>query len=117
MAHHKSAKKRIRSDAAKYKRGHSYISSVRTAVKGFQSAVETGAAGEVVKASFVKAQVLLAKASTKGLLHKNTASRKTSRMAALLKKFEAGEVKAPAQKKAKKKASKAKSKAKTKAKK
>jgi small subunit ribosomal protein S20 len=116
MAHHKSAKKRIRSDAAKYKRGHSYIASVRTAVKNFQVAVETGAATEVVKTTFVNAQRLLAKASTKGLLHKNTASRKTGRLALLLKKFEAGEIKQEVKKKSKKKASKAKS-AKKKAKK
>lgn len=110
MAHHKSAKKRIRSDAARYKRGHSYIASVRTAVKSFQVAIAKGASAEDVNSSFVSAQRLLAKASTKGLLHKNTASRKTGRLAALLKKFEAGEIKPEAKKKSKKKAGKSKAK-------
>ena len=114
MAHHKSAKKRIRSDAAKYKRNHSYISSVRTAIKAFKVSVEKGEANEVVKSTFSSAQRLLAKASTKGLLHKNTAARKTSRLAALLKKFEAGEVKPEKTKKSKKKKAKAKKKTKTK---
>lgn len=109
MAHHKSAKKRIRSDSAKYKRGHSYISSVRTAVKTFKQALEKGEEA-LVKSSFTRAQQLLAKASTKGLIHKNTASRKTSRLAALLKRFDAGEQQVkPAKKSAgKKKTSKKK---------
>lgn len=110
MAHHKSAKKRIRSDAAKYKRGHSYIASVRTAVKSFQVAVEKGATADVVSSTFKDAQRLLAKASTKGLLHKNTASRKTGRLAALLKKFEAGEIKQEVKRKTKKKSGKQKAK-------
>ena len=103
MAHHKSAKKRIRSDAAKNARRSSYISKVRTAVKGFQQALEKGE-GETVRSTFVNAQKLLAKASTKGLVHKNTASRKTRRLAALVKKFESGELATTKPAKKKKKA-------------
>ena len=91
MAHHKSAKKRIRSDAVKRDRNRAYLSSVRTAVKSFRKAAEAGEKGESVDNLFRLAQKALNKAATKGILHKNNASRKVARLSAVLKKAQAGE--------------------------
>ena len=83
MAHHKSAKKRIRSDARKNEFNKSYISTVRSAVRAFREAA-TGVNKEDPKPLLVKAQSLIAKAAGKGLIHKNNASRKISRLTKLL---------------------------------
>lgn len=90
MAHHKSAKKRIRSDAVKRDRNRAYLSSVRTAVKSFRNAAEAGEQGESVEKLFCVAQKALSKAATKGILHTNNASRKVARLSAVLKKAQAG---------------------------
>lgn len=84
MAHHKSAKKRILTNAKKRTRNQSYISSVRTAVKRFRSALEKGQTAEV-NTLLAEAQSLLHKAASRGLIHRNNASRKVARLAALLK--------------------------------
>ena len=84
MAHHKSAKKRILTNAKKKNRNQAYIGSVRTAVKKVRAAVEKGLSEEVQKL-LVEAQSLLHKAASHGLIHRNTASRKVSRLAALVK--------------------------------
>ncbi|SME88586.1 30S ribosomal protein S20 [Pseudobacteriovorax antillogorgiicola] len=99
MAHHKSAKKRIRSDAVKRDRNRSYLSSVRTAVKSFRNAAEGGEQGENVQKLFVAAQKALTKAASKGILHKNNASRKVARLSAVLNKAQKGEFKADVKKK------------------
>ena len=101
MAHHKSAKKRIRSDAVKRDRNRAYLSSVRTAVKSFRKAAESGEKGESVEKLFKVAQKALSKAASKGILHENNASRKVSRLSAVLKKAQNGAF--PAEKVAKKK--------------
>ena len=81
MAHHKSAKKRIRSDEKKRARNHSYISSVRTAIKSLKDAVQDpDSQPQGLKPLLEKAQSLLGKAAAKGIIHKNTASRKISRL-------------------------------------
>ena len=93
MAHHKSAKKRIRSDAAKRDRNSAYISSVRTAVKKFTVAAQIAESNkDDVESLFKSAQAKLAQATTKGLVHRNTSARKTSRLAALLKRFSDGNI-------------------------
>ena len=84
MAHHKSAKKRIRSDARKNERNKSYLSSVRTAVKNFRVAVAADPSSDDTKKAFVHAQSMLHKAATKGILHRNNASRRVARLSAML---------------------------------
>lgn len=54
-------------------------SEVRTAIKSFESAVNTHNA-EKAKEKLLLSISLLDKAVSKGVLHKNTASRKKSRM-------------------------------------
>lgn len=88
MAHHKSAKKRIRSDARKSAVNSSYMSKVRSAVKKVKSAAAAGETGESIQKLFVQAQSQLNKAVTKGLLHKNNASRRVARLSALLSRGE-----------------------------
>ncbi len=84
MAQHKSAKKRILTNAKKRTRNQSYISSVRTAVKRFRLAVEKGQTAEA-NTLLAEAQSLLHKAASRGLIHRNNASRKVARLVALVK--------------------------------
>ena len=119
MAHHKSAKKRIRSDARKTEINRSYTSAVRTAMRAFREAATGEKPGEL-KALFTTAQSLIAKAAGKGLMHKNNASRKISRLSALMVRSEKGELETKAttkggkKKKASHKAKSAKKKTKSK---
>jgi ribosomal protein S20 len=63
---------------------------VRTAVKEFQIAANDGKNKEAIASLFTAAQSILAKAAAKGLLHKSNASRKISRLAAVLKNVNEG---------------------------
>lgn len=79
MANIKSAKKRVLVANKKADRNKAVKSEVKTYVKKVYSAIESGdkAAAE---AALRDAEVKLTKASTKGVLHKNTSSRKVSRL-------------------------------------
>lgn len=90
MAHHKSAKKRIRGNKRKNVRNRTYLSSVRTAVKSFRTALEGGQEKSKIAELFITAQSMLASAATKGILHKNNASRKIGRLANMLRNVETG---------------------------
>ena len=79
MANIKSAKKRILTSAKRAERNKSVKSAVKTAVKKVNAAVEAGdktAAQETLEA----AERALTMAASKGILHKNTSSRKVSRL-------------------------------------
>ncbi len=79
MANIKSAKKRILVAEAKTERNKAIKSRVKTYVKKVDSAVASGnkdAAKEALRAAVVE----LTKASSKGVYHKNTVSRKISRL-------------------------------------
>lgn len=97
MAHHESAKKRIRRNDRAKVRNRQYLSSVKTAVKKFRAAVVGVAEGSFDKAKvaplFVNAQSLLAKAASKGVLHKNNVTRKIGRLSKLLSAVETGNAK------------------------
>jgi len=54
-------------------------STLRTAVKKVEMAIEAGQADQA-RASLLKATSLLDKAARKGLLHRNNASRRISRL-------------------------------------
>ncbi len=80
MANIKSAKKRILVTQTKTDRNKAIRSGVKTAIKKVDAAVEAGdkaAAEEALKA----ATTAIDKACTKGVYHKNNASRKVSRIA------------------------------------
>jgi small subunit ribosomal protein S20 len=97
VAHHKSAKTRIRRNERARIRNKVYLSSVRTAIKKFRSAVaelETGKGSkDEIRGLFNGAKTLIAKAGQKGLTHKNNVSRKISRLSAVMKTIDKGEFK------------------------
>ena len=81
MPHHKSAEKRLRQTETRTEINRARLSRVRTFVKKVETAIETGDKGEA-QSAFQLAQPELHRATTKGVLHKNTVARKLSRLAA-----------------------------------
>ena len=88
MANTPGAKKAVRKIARRTEVNKARRSRVRTYLRKFEEAVAAGDAG-AAKAAFVEAQSELMRAVTKGVVHKNTGSRKVSRLAAQLKKLSA----------------------------
>lgn len=79
MANHQSAIKRHKQSEKRRLRNASTKSTLRTAVKKVTEAVAAGKTDEAA-ASLKSAVKLLDKAVSKGVLHRNTASRKISRL-------------------------------------
>ena len=88
MANNPGAKKAIRKIARRTEVNTARRSRVRTFLRKFEEAL---AAGDptVARETFVQAESELMRAVSKGVVHKNTASRKVSRLAARLKKLAA----------------------------
>jgi small subunit ribosomal protein S20 len=80
MANTPQAKKRIRRNANRATINHARISRIRTFIKAVESAVASGKKDDAVQA-LRKAQPEMARGVARGVLHKNTASRKFSRLA------------------------------------
>jgi len=80
VANIKSAKKRILVNQTKADRNKAIKSSVKTAVKKVRVAIEAQDK-EAAKAALISATAVIDKATSKGVYHKNTASRKVSRLA------------------------------------
>jgi len=79
MANTPQAKKRVRRNARRTIFNGSRVSRIRSTIKAAESAIESGdkkAANEALKA----VQPELARGVAKGVFHKNTASRKFSRL-------------------------------------
>ncbi len=79
MANIKSAKKRILVSNANAERNKAIKSGVKTAVKKVNAAIEAGDKA-AANAALVECTAAIDKATTKGVFHKNTASRKVSRL-------------------------------------
>ncbi len=80
MANIKSAKKRIRQTLTRTARNRSRMNRVRTYIKRVELAIEQGdksSAQEAMQA----VQPELARAAQRGIVHRNTAGRKVSRLA------------------------------------
>ena len=88
MANHKSAKKRIRRNANRAEINKSRVSRIRTFLKRVETAIASGDKG-AAKTALKEAQPELMRGVSKGVLHKNTASRKMSRLSAKVKTVEA----------------------------
>ena len=88
MANNPGAKKAIRKIARRTEVNKARRSRVRTFLRKFEEAL-TGGDAAVAKVAFVEAQSELMRAVSKGVVHKNTGSRKVSRLAAQLKKLSA----------------------------
>ena len=79
MANHKSAAKRAKQNEVKRLRNRATKSSMKTAIKKAVEAKKEGA--DNVTELFKHAQSLISKAGKKGVVHKNTASRRVARLA------------------------------------
>ncbi|MBB4286022.1 30S ribosomal protein S20 [Roseospira goensis] len=88
MANHQSAKTRIRRNARRFEVKHSRLSRIRTFIKKVETALAAGDA-EQARSAFRAAQPEIHRGVTKGVLHRNTASRKISRLAARVKALDA----------------------------
>ncbi len=77
MANTKSAQKRIRSNERKRVRNQMYRSRVKTMIR---KAEETIFAGEPSEEAIRTAMSTLDKAAVKGIIHKNNAARRKSRL-------------------------------------
>lgn len=86
MANIKSAKKRILVIQTKTLRNKMIKSSVKTAIKKVYAAIESGDAA-LAKTELLNATSAIDKAKTKGVIPKNTASRKISRLAKAVAKI------------------------------
>jgi len=87
VANIKSAKKRILVSNKRAARNKSIRSEVKTCIKKLQAAVESGdkAAAEAVLKDTIST---IDKACTKGIYHKNNASRKVSRLSKAVAKMQ-----------------------------
>ena len=79
MANHRSAKKRIRQTARRTAVNRNRISRIRTFVKTVEEAIESGNK-EAAATAFRAAQPEIHRGVTKGVLHRNTAARRLSRL-------------------------------------
>ena len=86
MANIKSAKKRILVSEKKAEHNKAIKSKVKTYVKKVNAAIEAGDKSVAEKA-LVAAESEISKASSKGVYHKNTASRKIGRLSKAVDKM------------------------------
>ena len=88
MANTKSAKKATRAAARRTEVNKNRVSRMRTFVRKVEEAIASGNQAEAA-AALQAAQPELMRGAQKGILHKNTASRKVSRLAARVKSLKA----------------------------
>ena len=86
MANIKSAKKRILVSKKKEMRNKAIKSKVKTLVKKVDAAIAEGNKAEA-EAALLVATSEISKAASKGIYHKNTASRKISRLTLAVNKL------------------------------
>jgi small subunit ribosomal protein S20 len=93
MAHSLSAKKRIRQNAKRNARNRWRLRTLRVAIRDFLNKLTPGQVSEA-KSSFQALQKLIDRSAAKGVIHKNNAARRKSRLNKRLKE----RAKAPAKK-------------------
>jgi len=86
LANTKSSEKRIRSNERKRQRNQMYRSRVKSTIR---KAEETIFAGQPSEEAIRTAMSTLDKAAVKGIIHKNNAARRKSRLAQKLAKYQA----------------------------
>ena len=79
MANTPQAKKRIRRNAKRAEINGARVGRIRTFIKAAESALESGQQADAAKA-LKAAQPELARGVARGVIHKNTAARKFSRL-------------------------------------
>ncbi len=83
----KSAAKRVRQSEKRRLRNKARKTAFKNAVKKLMRAMEEGRDKAEVMELFRRAQSLIAKASQKGNIHRNTASRKISRLSVKVNEY------------------------------
>nr|CRH07947.1 30S ribosomal protein S20 [Candidatus Magnetococcus massalia] len=86
MANHKSALKRIRQTVKRTERNKQAKASMRTFTKKVASAIEAGDV-ESAQSALREASAVIAKTAQRGIIHKNQAARRISRLNAGVKKL------------------------------
>jgi len=81
MPHHRSAEKRLRQTEKRTLVNRARVSRVRTFVKKVETAIASGDK-TAAQSAFQIAQPELHRATTRGVMHRNTVARKLSRLAA-----------------------------------
>ncbi|MBI1326117.1 MAG: 30S ribosomal protein S20 [Alphaproteobacteria bacterium] len=84
MANHKSAEKRIRTNAKKATANTSRKSKIKTLVKKIETALLAGNAKDA-EAALKTATAEIMRGASKGVMHKKTAARKISRLSNKIK--------------------------------
>lgn len=84
MAHHASAKKRIRQTITRTEVNRARVSRIRTFLRKVEQAIESGDQ-TAAKAAFQAMQPELQRGVTKGVVHRNTCARKLSRLSVRIK--------------------------------
>ncbi len=84
MAHHPSAKKRIRQTESRTAVNRTRTSRIRSFIKKVELAIASGDAA-AAKSALHTAEPEMMRGVQAGVLHKNTASRKVSRLSARVK--------------------------------
>jgi small subunit ribosomal protein S20 len=86
MANHKSAEKRIRQTERRTEVNRARMSRIRTFIKKVESALDAGDKSAAAEA-FKLAQPEIQRGVVKGVIHRNTAARKISRLAGRIKEL------------------------------
>lgn len=79
MANHKSAIKRAKQNEVRRLRNRARKTRMKTAIKGLEEAIAAGSK-DVLQERLQEAISVIAKTASKGVIHRNTASRKISRL-------------------------------------
>ena len=88
MANHKSALKRARQNEIRRLRNKSIKTRTKNVTKSVRQAVDEKSI-ETARSELDSAKSIIAKAAKKGVLHKNTAARKISRLSKLVENIDA----------------------------
>lgn len=80
MPNIKSAKKRVKTSERNRQRNVAIKSAVKTSIKKVFESIKNDAGKEQISSNVNKAYSVIDKAVTKGIMHKNTAARKKSRL-------------------------------------
>lgn len=82
----KSAKKRVKTAAKRSERNREWKEALKSSIKSFEKLVEDGNAAEA-KDQLQKTIKVIDKAANKGIIHKNNAARKKSRLSKMYNKI------------------------------